>query len=359
MPRRFALRAITTLATLAMSLVLPSSAFAAGTAQITMASQLTPDKPVVDIVNSSGLSVSSAPALVIRGVLSSEHTTLNVATTWTQVSPTEIQAFIDPSAYLPKPGTFTPQFIPTLTYTVRAHLGCTSMCVPTRSMVAAGSVRWLQQLLAQTRYIPYTYTPTTSFNAVAAAPVAGSFSPRITTLPPTFYKLWQAGALNVITVGALMRLQDERGALVAKVPTTFVWRTLIAMVATHQVAQTPYNYVDVNSTLPQTLTLYINGVVKSMVAVNLGISAAPTAKQTDPVYARFKTTTMSGVQPDGQHYYDTGIPWVSYFNGGEALHGFIRPTYGTPQSLGCVEMMFKDAGKVWPYTPIGTLVTIR
>jgi lipoprotein-anchoring transpeptidase ErfK/SrfK len=68
---------------------------------------------------------------------------------------------------------------------------------------------------------------------------------------------------------------------------------------------------------------------------------------------------MSGTNPDGSHYRDPGIPWVSYFLGGEALHGFIRPGYGWPQSLGCVEMRFNDAKTVFPYTPIGTLVTVR
>jgi lipoprotein-anchoring transpeptidase ErfK/SrfK len=49
---------------------------------------------------------------------------------------------------------------------------------------------------------------------------------------------------------------------------------------------------------------------------------------------------------------------VSYFLGGEALHGYIRGSYGWPQSLGCVEMPYANAGIVWPYTPIGTLVTV-
>ena len=49
---------------------------------------------------------------------------------------------------------------------------------------------------------------------------------------------------------------------------------------------------------------------------------------------------------------------MSYFNGGDALHAFDRASFGTPQSLGCVEMQLEEAGKVWPYTPIGTLVTI-
>jgi len=74
---------------------------------------------------------------------------------------------------------------------------------------------------------------------------------------------------------------------------------------------------------------------------------------------RFVTTTMSGTNPDGSKYHDTGIPWVSYFNGGDALHGFIRSSYGYPQSLGCVEMSFDNAKTVYPSTPIGTLVTVQ
>jgi lipoprotein-anchoring transpeptidase ErfK/SrfK len=92
--------------------------------------------------------------------------------------------------------------------------------------------------------------------------------------------------------------------------------------------------------------------------VNTGIPAAPTATGTYPVFEHLPVTTMSGTNPDGSHYSDPGIPWVSYFNGGDALHGFIRPGYGYPQSLGCVEMTYADAGKVYPYTPIGTLVDV-
>jgi lipoprotein-anchoring transpeptidase ErfK/SrfK len=67
---------------------------------------------------------------------------------------------------------------------------------------------------------------------------------------------------------------------------------------------------------------------------------------------------MSGTNPDGSTYSDPGIPWVSYFNGGDALHGFIRASYGFPQSLGCVEMPYATAGEVFPYTPIGTIVHV-
>ena len=43
---------------------------------------------------------------------------------------------------------------------------------------------------------------------------------------------------------------------------------------------------------------------------------------------------------------------------GDALHGYVRPGYGYPQSNGCVEMPPANAAVVFPYTPIGTLVTV-
>ena len=72
------------------------------------------------------------------------------------------------------------------------------------------------------------------------------------------------------------------------------------------------------------------------------------------------TTTMSGTNPDGSHYHDPGIPWVSYFNGGDALHGFIRGVL----RLAAEPRLRRDAVReradaVFPYTPIGTLVTVR
>jgi hypothetical protein len=36
-----------------------------------------------------------------------------------------------------------------------------------------------------------------------------------------------------------------------------------------------------------------------------------------------------------------------------------RASFGTLQSLGCVELPLASAANVWPYTPIGTLVTVE
>jgi lipoprotein-anchoring transpeptidase ErfK/SrfK len=92
--------------------------------------------------------------------------------------------------------------------------------------------------------------------------------------------------------------------------------------------------------------------------VNTGIPQAPTAQGVFAVFEHAPSVTMSGTNPDGSHYNDPGVPWVSYFNGGDALHGFLRGSYGSAQSLGCVEMPYAEAHDVYQYTPIGTLVQV-
>ena len=91
--------------------------------------------------------------------------------------------------------------------------------------------------------------------------------------------------------------------------------------------------------------------------VGLVASQAPFSDATTPGITA--SVTMSGTNPDGSHYHDPGIRWISYFHGGDALHEFPRASFGTPQSLGCVELPEAAAAAVWPYTPIGTLVTVE
>ncbi|HUD17730.1 MAG TPA: L,D-transpeptidase, partial [Acidimicrobiales bacterium] len=94
------------------------------------------------------------------------------------------------------------------------------------------------------------------------------------------------------------------------------------------------------------------------IPVNTGAPGADTVDGTYPVFEHVTSSRMVGTNPDGSTYNDPDVPWASYFNGGDALHGFVRATYGSPQSNGCVEMSIADAARVWPLTPIGTLVTV-
>jgi len=138
-----------------------------------------------------------------------------------------------------------------------------------------------------------------------------------------------------------------------------VWGALLADVASGKINTRPYTDVWVSKQLPETLTLFENGApVMTGVAVNTGAPGADTVDGTFPVFEHVVSSRMQGTNPDGSTYDDPNVPWASYFNGGDALHGFVRATYGSPQSNGCVEMPIAVATQVWPLTPIGTPVTV-
>jgi lipoprotein-anchoring transpeptidase ErfK/SrfK len=90
---------------------------------------------------------------------------------------------------------------------------------------------------------------------------------------------------------------------------------------------------------------------------NTGIPVSPTVDGTFPVYERFRYQIMSGTNPDGSHYADP-VSFVSYFNGGDAVHYFPRGSYGSQQSLGCVELPYNAAEHAYPFLTYGSLVTV-
>ena len=193
---------------------------------------------------------------------------------------------------------------------------------------------------------------------IPVQPVAGDLVWRFSDTPGSLRALWTPGQANVITKGAVMAFESAHGLVTDGIPGPKVWTAILQAVALRQVTTEPYDYVSVSENRPETATVWRDGQDIFSTVVNTGIAVAPTALGTYPVYARYLVTTMTGKNPNGTPYSDPGIPWVSYFNGGDALHGFIRAQYGFPQSLGCVEMPYAEAETMYPLTPLGTLVTI-
>ncbi len=227
--------------------------------------------------------------------------------------------------------------------------------------VAPGSTERLQQMLAQLNYLPLSFTSTVPAPAPAHVfdPQPGSFAWRWPSLPASLTSLWTEGSGNVITQGAVMNFQNQNGLSVDGVAGPQVWTTLANDLATSKANANPYDYVTVSKVLPENLTLYENGnPVVAGTPVNTGVTGADTADGTFAVFEHVTSSRMTGTNPDGSHYDDPNVPWASYFNGGDALHGFVRSSYGSPQSNGCVEMPIDVAGQIWPLTPIGTLVTV-
>jgi peptidoglycan hydrolase-like protein with peptidoglycan-binding domain len=230
--------------------------------------------------------------------------------------------------------------------------------------VPPGSTVRLQQLLATLHYLPLTFqghqvaSTERAQEGAAVKPPSGTFSWRYANTPAALRNIWKPGASGVMTRGAVMAFENDVGLPTDGVAGPAVWKALIGAAIAHHVSSFGYTFVYVSEGSPESENTWHNGRTVASGAVNTGIPSAPTAQGIFPVFEHAPSVTMSGTNPDGSHYSDPGVPYVSYFNGGDALHGFIRASYGFPQSLGCVEMPYSEAAAVYPYTPIGTLVDV-
>jgi L,D-transpeptidase catalytic domain len=232
--------------------------------------------------------------------------------------------------------------------------------------VPQGSPVRLRQLLAQLGYLPLAFrsegtaVPETAAAEARAAvdPPSGLFTWRYPHTPARLKALWLSSARATVLRGALLAFESVHHLALKAEPDEAVWKALLDDELGEKTAPNGYTYVFVTETLPQTLTLWQDGRVVLRTPVNTGILSRPTALGTYPVYLHLSSATMSGTNPDGSHYMDYGVPWVNYFNGGDAIHGFPRPGYGYPQSLGCVEVPIPTAGLIWPHVQVGTLVTV-
>ncbi len=319
-----------------------ASAARVASAQASVPSALSNRLPLERLVFSHPVAASALPPLTLSPALPS---------TWRQIAPNAVEALA------------TEVLAPGITYRIASPTGvsCTSRCVFTgvrdTSVAVATDVVWEDQLLAELGYLPVTFTPAAP-QATPSAATPGVFTWAYPTLPAALRAQWGVGSDNVVLQGALMAFQLQSGLATTGQADPTTWADLVQAANAGTVDAHPYDYVYVSMALPETLTLYVAGRATFHTLVNTGIPASPTAPGTYPVYLRYLTQTMSGTNPDGTHYSDPGIPDVSYFHGGDALHGFIRASYGFPQSLGCVEMPFAAAASVYPHTPIGTLVTV-
>jgi L,D-transpeptidase catalytic domain/Bacterial Ig-like domain len=227
-------------------------------------------------------------------------------------------------------------------------------------------------LLTQLGYLPMTWVPQRTDPTMAELatdpaaqtpegeaydPPAGSYS-WDTGYPASLEDQWSPDQANVLLQGAVMAFKSEHNMTIDGSLTPQLWTALFQAVQLNQQNTNGYTYAVANKGSPETLTIWHNGQQVLQSLANTGIGVAPTVDGTFPVYERFLNTIMSGTNPDGSHYSDP-VQFVSYFNGGDAVHYFARGSYGYPQSLGCVELPYTQAEQAYPYLTYGSLVTVQ
>jgi lipoprotein-anchoring transpeptidase ErfK/SrfK len=234
--------------------------------------------------------------------------------------------------------------------------------------VACPPVKALQQALARLGYLPYTFhslygvhLPSGAESRSTAAhlafhPATGALVANFGDVPPLAY-----GKLDETTEGALTVFEASRGiesSETSGVSNARIWESLLAAETENHRNPSPYTFVTVSESSPETLEVHRGSHVVLTTPANTGVPGAETPTGIFPIFARDVSTTMSGTDVDGTKYDIPDVPWVNYFNGGDAVHGYERGSYGFPQSNGCVELPIETAKTVFGMLALGDIVYI-
>jgi peptidoglycan hydrolase-like protein with peptidoglycan-binding domain len=292
---------------------------------------------------------------------STARPTLSPATagTWTDVGNYE---FFRPASTLEPCASYTMR-IPAGTLAQR-HRALGKSRTITFGVACPGTMA-VQEALARLGYLPYTLhgfvgaSDTGPITRTQAAHNAyqlphGILRANVAGAPPL-----TMGTLDPTTTGAIEVFEGNHNLPVSTTITRQFWTELLADETLAKRDPQPYTWVTVTETLPETLDVHENSRIALSTPTNTGVPGAATQQGIFPIYVRYVSTTMIGNNVDGSHYVDPGVPWVNYFNGGDAVHGYPRPGYGYPQSNGCVELPIPTAETVYGMLQVGDLVIVE
>jgi len=117
-------------------------------------------------------------------------------------------------------------------------------------------------------------------------------------------------------------------------------------------------WIDVNLST-QSLVAYEGDTPVYNALVSSGLPQWPTVTGEFRTYIKYESQTMNGYLL-GYDYYLPDVPYVMYFYKDYAIHGaYWHNNFGQPMSHGCVNVSIPDAGWLFNWAPVGTLVNVR
>jgi len=113
-------------------------------------------------------------------------------------------------------------------------------------------------------------------------------------------------------------------------------------------------WIDVDLSEQRTYAYEGNTLINSFL-VSTGTYWHPTVTGQFHVYVKYYSAAMAG-----PGYYLPDVPYIMYFYEGYGLHGtYWHSNFGTPMSHGCVNLTIDDAGWLFYWAEVGTLVNIH
>jgi lipoprotein-anchoring transpeptidase ErfK/SrfK len=113
-------------------------------------------------------------------------------------------------------------------------------------------------------------------------------------------------------------------------------------------------WIDVDLT-NQRVYAYEGDVVVNSFLVSTGTWATPTVTGRYNIYVKIASGNMHG-----PGYFLPDVPYIMYFYKGYGLHGtYWHNNFGTPMSHGCVNLRTDEAGWLFNWASVGTLVNVH
>jgi lipoprotein-anchoring transpeptidase ErfK/SrfK len=113
-------------------------------------------------------------------------------------------------------------------------------------------------------------------------------------------------------------------------------------------------WIDINLS-QQMVYAYEGDQLVNSFLVSTGTYATPTVIGEYHVYVKYRYADMRG-----PGYYLPDVPYVMYFYKGYGLHGtYWHSNFGTPMSHGCVNLLTENAGWLFDWASVGTLVNVH
>jgi lipoprotein-anchoring transpeptidase ErfK/SrfK len=113
-------------------------------------------------------------------------------------------------------------------------------------------------------------------------------------------------------------------------------------------------WIDVDLTHQMVYAYEGQSVVNSFL-VSTGTWQHPTVTGQYHIYVKYRYANMSG-----PGYFLPNVPYTMYFYKGYGLHGtYWHSNFGTPMSHGCVNLSIPDAGWLYNWASVGTLVNVH
>ena len=114
------------------------------------------------------------------------------------------------------------------------------------------------------------------------------------------------------------------------------------------------NWIDVDLSSQMTYAM-VGDQVSNSFLVSTGLWPNLTVTGVYRIYVKYRSADMYGAD-----YYLSGVPYIMYFYKGYGLHGtFWHSNFGNPMSHGCINLRPTDAGWLFDFAQVGTVVSIH